>query len=1695
FYIASEQNGSLDKNPYVPQFYLVGSSGALYTNEYTYSDNVTVPDKYTISDNFNSYQQLVCVPSGLTEFEFPNEHTTEIGSHAFVGSHISALNIPDRIVDIKKWAFRYSEIKTIYLPANANYAEAAFEGSTDKNYPNLLTTIIASSPQAYETLSKLDSRITYEINISYDVDGEIIKTDTVLFGEKFYNFRKDSTTGVYSADAYTLPTESDNWYFGKNDSVEVEITSENLQSFLSGTLEGAAYYSTDSNGIGILHKNITLTNIPTDQAIINKHVEAPTFQANVGTTIYGNQMPEITVIFGYSGFNMNDLFSGFDSYRIKYSISGTKALKNFKGEHRIFHVGEYVVTLEINDVIKDYTFSGTYNEMDIAEGVQKLQYKIILKEREVVLPNDGNDILVTSEKELESAIRLFENNYWYDASYSVVQADGTLRTLGPGEYPQANGSYYVRLTLKDNDGNIKWIYGNQTGIITDNEEEINLLINTDPLVAKPILKGKAAGVRETTISFAGENIPAADLFENYLVKALESTITFNNVEVGYIYNSSETAYIVTVSPTGKYNWAGEESGSEAAKAPITYTIYVNPASVAKPKNKKKTVGTAVVPPFEYEITYENSLFYHVNGYARTQAGPFNQELPMIGGLYYVEIVLNDTVNSAWEDGSTDPVIVTFTLTQTIAVPSINTAAGTEFFTYNAETFRYEDLLNDYADAYSIAIQYKTIAGVTKDVTEVRNAGVYTLTLSLYDGFTWEKSFNGVLGPFTIYQKKVTISGAGEYKESYGSGSAGNRTELADGLGYTITGNLANDNDFGINIIFDVPSDWLVIGSHTIAAKDITVSLLEAVADNYALTNTITDLTFIVEASTIDVHFGDTITHRYDGKAFHPTVSFVDGDNQSLSLVSGTDYTLSYSQYVNGVWESIAGEPIHVGNYKVTVNILNENYIQKDGIILSREFEITKATITVTGYEHNDSTQWIYDGTNSREYNAIYTGGISGDTIEIKVSLTTSSANAGTYASPDVQFIYDTEALKDYTVVKSASGNFSVKISKAGVLVGAVSTLPYKAAPYLESDLNIELVIENEATPDASFSLTYNNSPIGTNLQNANTYTLTIALTDPVNYYFSDAIDDSIEFTFNTNTVTERKTASWTFEITKLGINARVNPEHASVEYNAAEQAAPVVFKLNSAESNWGDLDLAYTLEYYTEATLKNKIEGKPINAGTYYVKFALAAPDSDNYVLVLLNQSANRKFEITPKNLEVSSKEYQQSYNASDSFSGLTGLTITNLPAVDTTTAGTLKVDITTQNSKVGTYSTADETATIVFSGYNENNYTVSLAENAYIQMKIIPVSASVSWSFLGSEISSGHSIVYNGNDQTDDLAATYQTISGTVNQLNITITGQGTNLRNAGTYTLTASFESGLSDSTNNYTLSNNSITFVITAKTILKADIDALTWMNVAASNRTLITGTFKVDETDVTATNAFAKYRSGTANKIELRVPTTMPYNGIAKPISYQGNLQEELGAYTATATLTLASTNYAWDTELNPNAAGEVTITKDWYVVEFTNELKTDFSTDGWIYGSSPEYVMPEPGFEGVTLTYKLSNGEGILIEDISDLAEWLNAAMPVGSWTLTVCIPEYVDMIGSTTVTYDASDVDFIFAVTPASITLANATAINNQTFTHVYNGLPHYIKNVVPDIQLVEPTRENTGWADTQYNSSYSNASTLELTY
>lgn len=264
---------------------------------------------YNVTDQYVAYQKLVYVPpqlkdgnSGtLTEFTFLYTETTTIGNSAFAASHIETIRIPDRISTIEEYAFRYSSLKTVYLPSNATYGNAVFgefkdfainkedgnmEGSGFKTaYKNADFLLIAPSYQIYDSLlatddnpakGKLTDRNTTKqtdgidkagtTGIKYDYRSKLTYEVEIVIGDKSVTvlYNQMDGTNLYVKNGNTF--EKKTWsavlsglrvtgsvYYGST-----EITEGNIENFITGNLADVTYSVGTANSYGLYTNTSTV---------------------------------------------------------------------------------------------------------------------------------------------------------------------------------------------------------------------------------------------------------------------------------------------------------------------------------------------------------------------------------------------------------------------------------------------------------------------------------------------------------------------------------------------------------------------------------------------------------------------------------------------------------------------------------------------------------------------------------------------------------------------------------------------------------------------------------------------------------------------------------------------------------------------------------------------------------------------------------------------------------------------------------------------------------------------------------------------------------------------------------------------------------------------------------------------------------------------------------------------------------------------------------------------------------------------------------------------------------------------------------------------------------------------------------------------------------------------------------------------
>lgn len=264
---------------------------------------------YNVTDQYVAYQKLVYVPpqlkdgngGTLKEFTFLYTETTTIGNSAFAASHIETIRIPDRISTIEEYAFRYSSLKTVYLPSNATYGNAVFgefkdfainkedgnmEGSGFKTaYKNADFLLIAPSYQIYDSLlatddnpakGKLTDRNTTKqtdgidkagtTGIKYDYRSKLTYEVEIVIGDKSVTvlYNQMDGTNLYVKNGNTF--EKKTWsavlsglkvtgsvYYGST-----EITEGNIENFITGNLADVTYSVGTANSYGLYTNTSTV---------------------------------------------------------------------------------------------------------------------------------------------------------------------------------------------------------------------------------------------------------------------------------------------------------------------------------------------------------------------------------------------------------------------------------------------------------------------------------------------------------------------------------------------------------------------------------------------------------------------------------------------------------------------------------------------------------------------------------------------------------------------------------------------------------------------------------------------------------------------------------------------------------------------------------------------------------------------------------------------------------------------------------------------------------------------------------------------------------------------------------------------------------------------------------------------------------------------------------------------------------------------------------------------------------------------------------------------------------------------------------------------------------------------------------------------------------------------------------------------
>ena len=578
------------------------------------------------------------------------------------------------------------------------------------------------------------------------------------------------------------------------------------------------------------------------------------------------------------------------------------------------------------------------------------------------------------------------------------------------------------------------------------------------------------------------------------------------------------------------------------------------------------------------------------------------------------------------------------------------------------------------------------------------------------------------------------------------------------------------------------------------------------------------------ANALTLERKDNSAITYNGQEQEPEYIVKSGNTE---LTAGTDYTLSYSNNTNA------------GTATVTATGL-DNYAGATG---SAEFTIAKAAVALTWSGADTRT---YDGKASN-VTASVTNKIGNDDVTVTVT-GGDAVNAGTY----------TAAVAGLAGAKA--GNYQLPEE------GLTQSYTINRAALTIASVAVEGKTYDGTTDAKVTSVTFSGLQNGEELVSGTDYT--------VAGVFAEA--DVGERTV-TVTVTMKDTArakNYQLEKTTATATTTITPVQTTLELTAKDAVytgSAYDAKNISKVSNVNDAPV-YT--YYADNNGEKgaKLDGAPVNAGTYWVEGYIAASGNNSAVT-----SAAVKFQIAKAPLTATAEDQSVTYGEeAPNYTVLYAGFVNN--ETESVVTGLTFDCAYAAGSDAGEYAITPKGATA-------DNYAITFVEG---ELTVGKLTAALAW---------------NGyTERTYDGKASNVTASVTnkIGSDDVTVTVTGGTAVNAGTYIATATGLAG--DKAKNYQLPETGLSQEYTinraALTIASVAVEGKTYDGTTDAKVTSVTfsglqnGEELVSGTDYTVAGVFAEADVG-----ERTVTVTVTMKDTARAKNYQ------LEKTTATATTTI------------------------------------------------------------------------------------------------------------------------------------------------------------------------------------------------
>ena len=468
------------------------------------------------------------------------------------------------------------------------------------------------------------------------------------------------------------------------------------------------------------------------------------------------------------------------------------------------------------------------------------------------------------------------------------------------------------------------------------------------------------------------------------------------------------------------------------------------------------------------------------------------------------------------------------------------------------------------------------------------------------------------------------------------------------------------------------------------------------------------------ANALTLERKDNSAITYNGQEQEPEYIVKSGNTE---LTAGTDYTLSYSNNTNA------------GTATVTATGL-DNYAGATG---SAEFTIAKAAVALTWSGADTRT---YDGKASN-VTASVTNKIGNDDVTVTVTGGT-AVNAGTYIATATGLAGD--KAKNYQLPETGLSQ-EYTINRAALTIASVAV---EGKTY-------------DGTTDAKVtSVTFNGLQNGEELVSGTDYT--------VAGVFAEA--DVGERTV-TVTVTMRDTAkakNYQLEKTTATATATITPVQTTLELTAKDAvytglAYDAETKL-TASANVENPDITYTYYADSNGAKGAKLDGAPVNAGTYWVEGYIAASGNNSEVT-----SDAVQFQITQAPLTATAENKSATYGDTAPaytvryagfVNGETASVVTGLITFDCAYAA---------GSDAGEYAITPKGATA-------DNYAITFVAG---KLTVGKLTAALAWNDYAER-------TYDGK-----ASSVTASVTNKIGNDDVTVTVTGGDAVNAGTYTAAA--------------------------------------------------------------------------------------------------------------------------------------------------------------------------------------------------------------------------------------------------------------------------------------------------------------------